>query len=868
MPKKRKQIKTGDSEKNIPKSPRSRREGILTWVLMGTSLLLISIFSLHTVVDTDIWWHLKTGESILKEGRLVTEDIFSYTAMDQSGVGIELWLLPQWLSQVILYLIYSLSKISGLVIFKTFVLVASFAILYLIGYPRGNPILLIGSLLFAVITSNNWFSLRPYIFSLLFLTLDFYILERFRIGKKSPIFLLPFIQILWANMHSGHMVGMVLVSCYLIGEWLRGFSLRAFRGFVVMDLAETSPGGRKRYWRLLVFGGLSLIAGLVSFKTPQVLLLLSGLLKAEGSERPFSMIGEWVSPFSPKMQYLELTFYKGMIILSAIAFILNRRNLNLTLLLVWIAFLFLSVTAHRNILFFAPLSSLILFYNFSDFAKEMEIKWSKTKGWRRFSRRRVALKIAIQLLLILFCLGWIPKLVSNSYYIQENRPQRFGLGISEVSFPEKAIDFILKKKIPGNIFNNYDIGGYFLWRLYPEKKSFIDGRITDPSFLTYYGRILSDPSLFDEVTLRYKINCALLSHTSPETLGLIKRLYKDEAWNLIYLDEIAAIFIRDTPENQEIISQSPPNFLFIQEISERTPGIGKDSRGEFRALISILFPQKVKYPFSNLGKGRIFLNLELYREAEMEVKEAIQENPDLAYSHFLLGRIYLWSGRESKAIQEYRSALEIDPRLAKAHDDLGIIYASQGKPELAIREFKKAIRSGSGEEGPHFNLGVLYMRMNRFDDAKEEFKKTLRINPRHGQAHGNLGEIYLSKGLWDKAIEEYRLVLKETPTYLIAYLSLAGAYASKGFYEEAIEECKKALLINPNFSEAYYAIGDLQMSKIVSGRHLSPSLRRRLVEEAIHSYEQFLEYWTGDPKKKDTARENIGRLLKMAEEDE
>lgn len=834
-----------------------RLRAILTWSLIIISFLLIAVFSLHRVVDTDIWWHLKTGEYTLKGRELVTEDIFSYTARDKSGLGIDLWLLPQWLSQVILYAFCSLTGIGGLVLFKTLILVASFAILYLTGYRRANPTVLMGCLVFAGFTTHNWFSLRPYMFSLLFLTLDLYVLERYRSGKRNLLFVLPLIQILWANMHQGHVVGMVLIACYLVGEAVNRTRIGVSQRAQAMD--------RESYRRLLVFGGLALVAGLLSFRTPQVLLRLTGLLKAEGSERPFSMIAEWVSPFSPEMYYLELLLYKVMIAGSALTFVLNLRRLNITLLLVWIAFLFLSATAHRNIFFFAPLTAPVMALNLADFATAMKGKWPKS---RLLSRTSWAVgEFVIQALLILFCLGWIPRVVSNSYYIQEGRPQRFGLGISEISFPEKAVDFILEKGIPGNIFNDYDIGGYFLWRCYPGKKNFIDGRIVDPSFLRHYRRIVADPSLLDEVVERYEINCALLSHVSPDAVGLIRRLYADKNWSLVYLDEIATVFVPNTPQNQSIIGQSPLDFGRAMEPSGRTGGKEEAGGKWLRWAASKILLRKVKYPFANLGRARILLNLGLYREAERETKAALDVNPDLAYSHELLGRIYAWSGREERAIKEYRSALEIDPGFASAYGDLGIIYADRGDYRSAIREFKKAIRYGRAEEEPHFNLGVLYVRMGKYDEAIFELRKALRINPRHPRAHGSLGDVYFGRRLFDSAIEEYRLVLEADPRFLAAYLSLAAAYASKGLYEKAIEECRSALKIDSSFAQAYYALGDLHSARVGSGKLISASQRRRLLEEAIHSYEQFVSYWNGDSRQVDTARENISRLEKLLDED-
>ena len=54
-------------------------------------------------IDTDTWWHLKTGEYILQNGEIPQTDIFSHTRLGESWRGASVG----WLMQTSLYLIYS-----------------------------------------------------------------------------------------------------------------------------------------------------------------------------------------------------------------------------------------------------------------------------------------------------------------------------------------------------------------------------------------------------------------------------------------------------------------------------------------------------------------------------------------------------------------------------------------------------------------------------------------------------------------------------------------------------------------------------------------------------------------------------------------
>src|SRR5206468_10689772 len=48
--------------------------------------------------------------------------------------------------------------------------------------------------------------------------------------------------------------------------------------------------------------------------------------------------------------------------------------------------------------------------------------------------------------------------------------------IEAEDFPAAAVNFIQSQRPPQPIFNEYDWGGYLIWRLYPDYRVYIDGR--------------------------------------------------------------------------------------------------------------------------------------------------------------------------------------------------------------------------------------------------------------------------------------------------------------------------------------------------------------------------------------------------------
>ena len=72
------------------------------FIIVFTIMLLFPKFE-----DPDFYWHLKTGELIVTTAQLPWHDVFTYT---NSGNA---WVLSEWLSQVIFYLLYQQTGLTG-----------------------------------------------------------------------------------------------------------------------------------------------------------------------------------------------------------------------------------------------------------------------------------------------------------------------------------------------------------------------------------------------------------------------------------------------------------------------------------------------------------------------------------------------------------------------------------------------------------------------------------------------------------------------------------------------------------------------------------------------------------------------------------
>jgi hypothetical protein len=130
-----------------------------------------------------------------------------------------------------------------------------------------------------------------------------------------------------------------------------------------------------------------------------------------------------------------------------------------------------------------------------------------------------------------------------------------------VRFPEKtastaAIDFLRSNPLQGNMFNNDEIGDYVIYWLYPRYKVFMDGRsdMYGEPILKEYLKVSAIEPGWKDVLDKYDINYIFFYTDSV----LVRHLLTDEGWRRIYVDNVASIFLRNTPGNAEAIVRYVP----------------------------------------------------------------------------------------------------------------------------------------------------------------------------------------------------------------------------------------------------------------------------------------------------------------------
>ena len=447
-------------------------------------------------LDPDLWWHLQTGKDIVASRSIPHVDPYSFT---KAGAA---WITHEWLSEVLMFGVYRLSGLGGLVFIFSAVITSAFLIVYrqcaMQPYVAGLAALL------GAMSATPLFGIRPQMITLLLASVYIAVLRRFtRSGEARALWWLPPLMILWVNLHAGFALGLGLIGLFFVS--------------CVLD----------RNWKLLrplVLTGLA--CAVVVPLNPNAFRLFLYPLQTLTSPSMAALIDEWSSPDFHQPMFLPLAVF---LFASFAALALSPRRPRPGELFLLLVTTFGALRSARHIPIFALVAAPI-------FAQQLA-ELLKARGWDRGLTRATTAtggSVALSFMLIVAPLG----LAVFQFWRFVTRQETY----VSARIPKAAVDFIQTQHLPGPIYNRYGWGGYLIFRLYPEYRVYVDGRadVYGDDFLfemvnTYDGR-----SGWREPLERYGVRTALISPDVP----LASLLRMDPGWLKVYEDKQAVIFTR------------------------------------------------------------------------------------------------------------------------------------------------------------------------------------------------------------------------------------------------------------------------------------------------------------------------------------
>jgi hypothetical protein len=467
--------------------PGDRTQHRVGHALIGLAIILLFTAKLTRLADFDVFLHLAVGESILDRHEIPRTGWFSATR------GAAPWVDNEWGFQVLVTAIHRAAGVKGLVLLKSFLAALAACILAAALVRRG----LSHAAVAAAIGLTGWglglVNLRPQLVTYVVLAVFLLGLSDLGAGRtRAPVVYLPIAAAVWANMHGGVILGLVVLGIPAVVEVARyaagrppTLPLKPLFAALGLSVGATllNPYG----WRQLAYPiEYALRPGMTSFNS------------------------EWQPLILANVPGLGLLFVVAMVV-----FALSPRRPSLRDLAIALAFIGFAFKAWRHV----GLAAYVVPWTLAPSAQS----WIDEAFPRDSAGRRALLpSLAAAFTLVAFVgAGGLP----------DGAPFHFD---SRIPLPVDTANFFAEHRPPGTLLNQYEWGGYLIYRLKPASVVFVDGRndLYGEEFMADDLRVMAAERGSEDVLERYDVGSAMLSYDRFNSRLIGKLL--DEGWVCVF----------------------------------------------------------------------------------------------------------------------------------------------------------------------------------------------------------------------------------------------------------------------------------------------------------------------------------------------
>lgn len=548
--------------------------------------VVVALLVTFPVTDPDTYWHLANGRAMVEQGRIVNEEIFSYT---QAGTAFS---NHEWLAQIVLYLSYQLGEWWGVTTLRLVLALCVALLIYATCRRLGtHPALACIASIIAVLCGLHRYSPRPELFSLVSVAWLGYFIHAFqqRSISNRAAWTLPPLMLVWDWLH-GAIFGVLILIALAVGENVKPALLKWFPDSAL--LSTLSPE-RRRTLNITL-----LVTLIVMLLNPYGLLSYDIFIDFVRGNALVNVIAEFTSPSWQSYR----PFWIFLVIASTLV-ALNFRQVDLTWWLLLIPFTYLAMRYLRMIEIYCILAVPIttaLLTNTIRSAVEHKILLPQVRNGMATAA----------LIGITYYIGW-SKFADNSAFT------RFGIGTDTTYYPEGIVRMINDIGLSGHMYNTGHLGGYLAFYLSPQNKIF------QYNHHTVFGntwRWVTDPRNLDV----YNIDFVVISE-EPEL-----RMFPAEQWAIIFKDKKVFLLLRRNQEHAALIGRYEIHYFLANQTAltelASNPNIYPQLMLETSTYLTYRHDVKVASTFASLMNDPASYTLDGFRE--QLIRAACRSNAD------------------------------------------------------------------------------------------------------------------------------------------------------------------------------------------------------------------------------------------------
>ena len=192
---------------NVVSRDRTARltDGVLILLMLAATFAL----GCQELYDSDIWWHLRTGQWIWEHRQVPRLDPFTFSSADR------LWIDLHWLFEILLAKAFAADGTRGMILMAAGTCATVLWVALSARDRRGPAWLAVACWMPALIVMSSRFAPRPELISLLGIAVYLAVLQR---SDSTPTlaWVLPFVQVIWVNAHGLFVLGPLILGAYVI----------------------------------------------------------------------------------------------------------------------------------------------------------------------------------------------------------------------------------------------------------------------------------------------------------------------------------------------------------------------------------------------------------------------------------------------------------------------------------------------------------------------------------------------------------------------------------------------------------------------------------------------------------------------------
>ena len=482
--------------------------------------IFVSTLLIHTnsSFDQDLGRHLKLGEIILSAKSVPHTNLFSYTYSNFPFVN------HHWLSEVIFFLFYKNFGVLSISYLKMLCILTAVGLVFIANKKISSLKIATAASFFVVPLLMSRSDERPEMFGFLFFSslLYLYFSQREKVKINRKTYLIPLIQLLWVNMHITFVFGLLLLGIFVLDQLLLNENIRTAKWIQIFGaslvLSLFNPHGLQGFlYPLTVFHNYG-----YSIQENQNLFFLHSLTS-----------NIYITMFWTQ------SIFVALLGAASLVFDISKKQLKngFVYYVLFVTFAVGSIVAIRNFPFFVFTGIIALSYFLS------RVRLALLKSQPLYKKFSFLLPVILSVSIILA----IGTITSNLFYNTFDEPKKFE--INAVESYKGGVDFFIKHQLRGPILNNFDIGGYLDYRLYPQTQVFVDNRpeAYPNNFFDEYKESFADLSKLKRLLKKYHIQTIIVSHTdgTPWGIDFIKNTKMLSDYHYVYLDNATLIMTRD-----------------------------------------------------------------------------------------------------------------------------------------------------------------------------------------------------------------------------------------------------------------------------------------------------------------------------------